>query len=265
MLENASVIDLTLTLSENLPCASPEHVQFQRKIWNWYSDEPGTHQSGMYSKLGPYYTEWLTIDEHTGTHFDAPSHYIPYEGSGLQYASAVGNITGEKVDPRKMIGPAVVIDVTKLTGTGSPGVSPLITVEMIEEWEKEHGAIKPNDIVLLYTGWDRYYLPGPEGDAYFKNAFRKAGPGWPSPDAQTVEYLYQKGVQCIATDSISIGATHEGISAHVAGLSKQMAYVESLTNLDKLPTRGAYFIFLGLKIEGSSGGPGRAIAFVPNS
>ena len=50
---------------------------------------------------------------------------------------------------------------------------------------------------------------------------------------------------------------------HQEGLSRGLRYVEILTNLDKLPTRGAFFVFLPLKIAGSSGGPGRAIAFLP--
>jgi kynurenine formamidase len=54
-----------------------------------------------------------------------------------------------------------------------------------------------------------------------------------------------------------------GVPVHQEGLSRGLRYVEILTNLDELPTRGAFFVFLPLKIAGSSGGPGRAIAFLP--
>jgi kynurenine formamidase len=42
-----------------------------------------------------------------------------------------------------------------------------------------------------------------------------------------------------------------------------MRYVELLTNLSELPVRGALFVFLPVKISGSSGGPGRAMALLP--
>ena len=78
-----------------------------------------------------------------------------------------------------------------------------------------------------------------------------------------MEYLYECGIKCIATDGASVGAAEDGIPSHIAGLAHEMAYIESLCNVDQLPTRGAAFIFLPLKIEGSSGGPGRAIAVLP--
>ncbi|MCF8568119.1 cyclase family protein [Alicyclobacillus tolerans] len=265
MFAGYKTIDLTLTLSESLPCAWPAHMPFQRKNWNWYSEVVESYGVEKHSKYGPYYTEWLTIDEHTGTHFDAPSHYIPHPDSGFKYACSAGKITGEKVDVSKLLGPAVVVDVTQLTGTGGPGESPLITVEHLHTWEGKYGKIQPGEIVLFYTGWDKYYLPGKEGLRYSFTVFQQEGPGWPSPDSNAVDWLYERGVRCIGTDGVSIGAAHEGITAHVAGLSKEMAYVESLTNLGQLPVKGFYFIFLPIKVEGSSGAPGRAVALVPDT
>jgi kynurenine formamidase len=61
----------------------------------------------------------------------------------------------------------------------------------------------------------------------------------------------------------SIGSVHDGIPVHQEGLSRGLRYVEILTNLDELSPRGAFFVFLPLKISGSSGGPGRAVAFLP--
>jgi kynurenine formamidase len=64
-------------------------------------------------------------------------------------------------------------------------------------------------------------------------------------------------------DAPSIGRAHDPVPVHQEGLSRGIRYVEVLTNLGELPERGAYFVFLPLKIAGSSGGPGRAIALLP--
>jgi kynurenine formamidase len=154
--------------------------------------------------------------------------------------------------------------VTALTGQGGAGVSPDITAAMVQDWEAEHGALRPEEVVVFYSGWDRFYRPNPEGQAYVFNPFMlKQGPGWPSPDAACVTYLADRGIRCIATDGVSIGSSHDGPPAHWAGLSRGLVYVEGLSRLGELPTRGAFFIFLPIKVRNGSGGPGRAIAFVP--
>jgi kynurenine formamidase len=69
-------------------------------------------------------------------------------------------------------------------------------------------------------------------------------------------------VKTIGIDAPSIGSAHDGVPVHQEGLSRGMRYVEILTNLGELPVRGAYFIFLPVKIAESSGGPGRAMALL---
>jgi kynurenine formamidase len=64
-------------------------------------------------------------------------------------------------------------------------------------------------------------------------------------------------------DGVSVGSAHDGAPPHQFGLGRGMMYLELLANLRALPPRGAYFIFLPLKITGGSAGPGRAIALVP--
>lgn len=265
MFDNYKCIDLTLTLSEELPSYWPTHMPFQKKNWNWYERVETINGLERKNEEGPYYTEWLTIDEHTGTHFDAPSHFIPHPESGFKNSGDAGKITGEKVDLNKLMGKTVVIDVTELKDTGNPGESPYIYPEHIERWEKQHSFKISNEIVLLQSGWDRHYVKGEAGKAHSYNSLvTKTGPGWPSPHESTINFLYKRGVTCVGTDGVSIGSSHDGVPAHVAGLSKGMLYVENLANLEKLPSTGSYFMFLPIKVEGSSGGPGRAIAFVSN-
>ncbi|HEX2728644.1 MAG TPA: hypothetical protein VHM16_02750, partial [Rubrobacteraceae bacterium] len=80
--------------------------------------------------------------------------------------------------------------------------------------------------------------------------------------SETAIFLHEKGVKTIGIDAPSIGSAHDGVPVHQEGLSRGMRYIEILTNLDQLPVRGAYFIFMPIKIGRSSGGPGRAMALL---
>ena len=116
----------------------------------------------------------------------------------------------------------------------------------------------------MWTGWDRYYVEGDEGLKYTQGSLVTGNfRGWPAPDPGCALYLHDKGVKTIGIDAPSVGAAHEGAPVHQEGLSRGLRYVELLTNLGRLPARGAHFMFLPIKVEDSSGGPGRAIALLP--
>ena len=80
-------------------------------------------------------------------------------------------------------------------------------------------------------------------------------PGWPAPAPEMILYLHEKGVKTVGIDAPSIGSAHDPIPVHQEDLSRGMRYVEVLTNFGELPVRGAYFVFLPLKIAGFSGSP----------
>lgn len=256
------IVDLSVTLSERLPCSWPGHMIYTHKNWNWFEERDQV--TGRTRSENPYQTNFVFIDEHCGTHFDAPTHWIPPEDSGLPWASPLGEQSGEKVPLEDLMGSAVVVDVRFLSEEGKPGESPFITADHIKDWEKENGEIQDGELVLLWTGWDRYYVDGEEGKKYTQGSlvtgdFR----GWPAPDPECAIYLHSRGVKTIGIDAPSVGAAHEGAPVHQEGLSRELRYIELLTNLGQLPARGAYFMFLPIKIEDSSGGPGRAIALLP--
>ncbi|MDQ0189930.1 cyclase family protein [Alicyclobacillus cycloheptanicus] len=257
-----TVIDLSVTVSDTLPSGWPTHMPFQAKVWNYYV--PLNERQGHVRSEAPYQTRFWIIDEHCGTHFDAPTHFVAPADSGIPWAGELGSQTGEQVPLQDLMGPAVRIDVTHLANESVPaGESPWITAEHIKAWESRYGVIEPGTVVLLHTGWDRYYVPGPEGEKYAKRPLvHGEGKGWPAPDVSAVLHLYERGVKCLAIDAPSIGAAHDGAPVHQEGLSRGMRYVEMLTGLEKLPPRGAWFIFLPVKVEGSTGGPGRAIALL---
>jgi kynurenine formamidase len=264
--ENCQVIDLSLLIAEDLPCYWATHLPFQHKTYNWFADR-GDGSGCVINRSGPYATRWMAIDEHTGTHIDAPSHFIPPEDSGLPHAAAAGAITVDRIPLERHIGPAAVIDVSELTGGDSlPGQSPIITAGHIERWEREHGRLRPDEICLFRTGWDVMYRRGAAGTGYVHDVVvTKTAPGWPAPEVETISLLWDRGVRCIGTDAPSMGPAQgdRGQAVHVAGLGRGVVYIECLTNLALMPARGALFCFLPLNVMGGTGAPGRAIAWVP--
>ena len=262
--QGRSMVDLTLLVAEELPCAWGSHVPYQQKTYNFFVDNTETKESPLFSKVGPYQTRWLMIDEHTGTHFDAPAHFIPEPGSGISNEGPAGLIYADMVSLEQLSGQAAVIDVpSDLPGAGL-GISPIIPPSVIEDFEKKHGRLQPNDVVLFRSGWDRNYLAGEAGNAYcFGPLITKTELGWPAPEVPAMKLLIDRGIRCVGTDSPSMGSTHDGAAVHVAGLSQGLCFVEALANLKSLPPRGAWFMFAPLRLARGTGSPGRAFAIVP--
>ena len=260
LLAGSRLTDLTLTIAEDLPCWWPTHMPFQHKIWNWYEDEV-VEPVSLRSRAGPYQTRWMAIDEHTGTHFDAPAHFIPREGSNLPNAGPAGSITGDKVPVEQFFGRTRLFDARQVAEGAEPGVSPYITVDHLRRWEREQGKISRGDVVLFWTAWDRFYKPGREGCPYVEDPLiHRSHPGWPAPNVGAAELLLERGVRCIGTDAPSMGSSHDGGPVHVAALKEGAVFVEGLTNLQALASQGAFFLFMPIKVSQSTGGCGRAIA-----
>src|SRR5262249_56475430 len=104
------------------PAPGPGHMLSKKKIWNWLAPADGFAGQKIFSKSA-YHTRYLIIDEHTGTHFDSPSHFVPPPDSGLNLAGPLGEITGEKVPLPQLQGPAAVVDVRHVASK-QDGVSP---------------------------------------------------------------------------------------------------------------------------------------------
>ncbi|HWA54845.1 MAG TPA: cyclase family protein [Solirubrobacterales bacterium] len=246
------IVDLSVTLSEHLPTTWPEHMPFAHKNWSWF-EEDELPTGACTCSLGPYVTHFFILDEHAGTHVDAASHYFKDGDSS------------EKIDLSKLIGPAAVVDLRQLDGEAEDGASPAITVAHLEAWEGEHGQFEPGEVVLLHTGWtDKHYVRGEDGRAFLHEpVVLQSRPAWPAPEPDAAIFLHERGVTTIGIDAPSVGSAEEGNEVHRAGLSRGMAFIEGLTNLERLPARGASFVFLPLKIAVASGAPGRAIAILP--
>lgn len=258
MFKTRVAVDLSLLLDEQYPATWPGHVPFVRRVWNWYE----TTASGPEiwgSACGPYFTEVLILDEHIGTHFDAPAHFLPQRASGPS-----DPMSGDQIPPITFCGSAVCIDVTAI-GEGDPGASPSIRPSHILDTEGQLGRrLSADDVVLFRSDWDaKFYKAGPEGRSYAHDVLvTKTNPGWPAPDVPTIQLLLERGVRCLGTDAPSMGPAQDGAPVHVAGLGGGMVFIEGLANLRAVPSQGAAFQFLPLKIARSSGGPGRAVAWL---
>jgi isatin hydrolase len=258
------IADLTLLLAEELPAAWAKHMPYQQKTFNWF-EARDEQVSPLKSEVGPYQTRWLLIDEHTGSHVDAPAHFIPEPKTGLPGADEVGSVTVEQIPLRQLMGPAVVVDVPEDLPGGAPGVSPTITADLLRDFEREHGAFTAGDAVLFRTGWDRHYQPGEAGLAYSHHPLvTRSMPGWPAPDVDAMQVLLDRGVTCVGTDGASMGSTHDGAGVHRLALGRRVAFLEALGHLDQLPVRGALFCFAPLKVARGTGAPGRAFAWLPD-
>jgi isatin hydrolase len=260
--KDAEVVDLTVLISEQLPAHWPTHAPFQRWTFNWFKPVKGAYNDNLAQSVFPYYGQRYVIDEHTGTQLDCPAHFIPPEGSGMPFAGPTGKLTCDKMPLSQWMGPAVVIDVRSILDKAPNGKSPIVSPQMVKDWEAKNGALRKGDIVLFHSGYtDKYYRPFPEGNRLaFDPLVLKSAPGWPAPGPETMEYLHSRGVMHVGTDGPSMGPVEGGQATHVAGLKYGMSWDEQLTSLGKLPARGAFYITLPTKIVDGSGATTRAIA-----
>ncbi|HCG62929.1 MAG TPA: hypothetical protein DEZ27_03740 [Sphaerochaeta sp.] len=237
------LVDLSVPISRDLPVSWPGHHGFEHTKWRSFN-------------AGDFYqTSYFTMDEHCGTHCDAPAHFMrPEEFEGSCYY-------GDLLPLDMMHGPLKIIDVRPLRATSHDGISPEIEPEVIQSWEHSHQSVESGDIVVFFTGWDRFLSDSGTRHLYVDGpVVEKNAPGWPVPSIATIDYLHDKGVHCFGIDTPSMGASQGGMALHRHALSKSLIFVEGLANLDLVPSTGYHFMFLPVKLELSTGCPGRAIA-----
>ena len=237
------VVDLTQPLGPSTPVIDLPPM---------FAASPGVTLTPIsrYDDRGPaWYWNTITLGEHTGTHFDAPVHWIT--GKDLP-ANAC-----DTIPPERFIGPACVIDVTADV-EANPDF--LLTTGRIAEWEAMHGFIPAGAWVLLRSGWSRRTDP-----AAFKNA-SDDGPHTPGFDADAARLLAHDrdvlgvGVETIGTDAGQAGTFDPPFPTHNIMHGAGKLGLASLCNLDQLPPTGAVVIAAPLKILHGSGSPVRAIA-----
>jgi kynurenine formamidase len=206
-----------------------------------------------YDETGPaWYWNALAFGEHTGTHFDAPVHWIT--GKDLPESAC------DTIPARRLVGPAAVIDVTAEVDA-NPDL--LLTPDHITRWESAHGPIPRGSWVLMRTGWSRRHT-----GAEFLNV-GPDGPHSPGFDARASRLLAHErdvlgvGVETIGTDAGQAATFDPPFPNHAIMHGAGKFGLASLCHLERLPATGAIVIAAPLKIVGGSGSPARVIALVP--
>lgn len=221
----------------------------------WPTAEPFKSQTvseGMTDKGFFYETKDYSASEHGGTHIDAPIHF------------AEGKETLDEIQLSRLIGTSIVVDVSK-KAIEDPDYE--IGIDDFEEWEGHNGRIPDNSIVLLYTGYSKYW---PDKLKYLgtekrgEEAVRELH--FPGLDPEAAKWLIEnRRLKAIGLDTASIDYGQSQLfESHVTLFKNSVPAFENVANLDKLPAKGAIVFALPMKIKGGSGGPLRIVALIPD-
>lgn len=208
-------------------------------------DAEGTTDAGYYYSAYRY-----GAAEHGGTHIDAPVHF------------AKGRRSVDQIPLNQLMGAGVVIDVTRQCAT-SPDY--LVSVADFQNWEKQNGRVPASSIVLLRTGFGKYY---PDRKKYLgtdeRGAAAVAKLHFPGLDPQAARWLTEnRSIKAIGLDTASIDYGQSTLfESHRILFEKNIPAFENVANLDQLPLKGFSIIALPMKIKGGSGGPLRIVAMM---
>jgi kynurenine formamidase len=241
------VVDLTATLGPETPVLYLP-PQFGRNTPSFKM-----HELSRYDQNGPWWAwGWMELGEHTGTHFDAPVHWI----SGKDRPAN----TTDTIPTQGFVAPCFVID---CAAEVEKDPDFLLTAEGVKAFEKKHGPITPGSWVLMRSGWEKRN----HSTEAFLNADEN-GSHTPGPSVDCIQYLLSKGVvgwgnECVGTDAGNAATFDPPFPAHALMLAEGRFGLASLVNLGRLPPTGAVLIAAPLKIKQGTGSPVRALALVP--
>jgi kynurenine formamidase len=208
-------------------------------------DFEGTTDKGYYYSAYRY-----SAAEHGGTHLDAPVHF------------AKGQNSVDAIPLEQLIGPAIVVDVTR---QASENRDYLITAADFKNWERRNGRIAAGTIVLLRTGFGKFY---PDRKRYLGTDQRGdaavADLHFPGLHPDAARWLTQeRKISAIGLDTASIDYGQSTLfESHRILFASNIPALENVANLDKLPVRGFSVIAMPMKIKAGSGGPLRIVAVV---
>ncbi len=237
--QSRKMIDLTYPFGQETvywPTAEP----FRLKI----------EAAGMTDKGYYYAANSFCAAEHGGTHIDAPIHF------------AKGKASIDQIPLDRLVAPGVIIDVQERC---AKDVDYLVSEQDLEAWEKRQGRIADGTIVLLRTGWGKFY---PDRKKYLGTDRR--GPEaaaelhFPGLDPAAAKWLVKnRRIAAIGLDTASIDRGKSQLfGSHQALFQAGIPALENVANLDQLPEKGFQIIALPMKIQGGSGGPLRIIAIL---
>lgn len=241
---SARIVDLTAPLSPQTPV-----LQLPEPFANTIPLSLETVSD--FDEDGPFWG-WNNIHtgEHTGTHLDAPVHW----------ASGRDGHSVDTIPPARLVGPAVVLDLTE-EAQANPDL--LLTPAHFEAYVAEHGPLPDGAWLLFRTGWSRF-----SDDAVaFANADEN-GPHTPGVSVEGAQWLAASGISGYGVETVGIDAGQAGgleppFPAHHFLLGADKYGLTQLQNLDLLPRTGALLVVAPLPIVGGTGSPARVLAIVP--
>ncbi len=201
--------------------------------------------------LGYYYqSNSISCPEHGGTHLDAPLHFNEH------------GLDASQIPITSMIGPVCVLDVSKACAN-NPDY--LASVSDMLEWQRKNHSLPKNSIVIIRTGWWNYYSSKTK---YLGTDLSGMGAipylHFPGISPLLMKWLVSHHVKAVGLDTPSLDyGQSKDFQSHQILLLNNTPGFENLTNIDLLPTKGAYIFALPMKIQGGTGGPLRAIAWIP--
>jgi kynurenine formamidase len=241
------VVDLTARLESTTPV-----IQLPPPFANTVPFS--LREVSRYDERGPaWYWNDISTGEHTGTHFDAPVHWI--SGRDGEDVSAVS--------VAKLIAPAVVMD---FSAEAAADPDFLLEPEHIKQWESQHGRLPDGGWLLYRTGWDA--RSGSQQE--FLNA-NETGPHTPGVSVRCARWLAEEapvlgiGVETVGTDAGTAHSFDPPFLCHSALLGAGKYGLTQLQNLATLPPTGAVLVAGPLPIVGGSGSPARVLALVERS
>ena len=212
------VIDLTLTVSEKIPTfpgsPKPHFIEWETLAKDGYN------------------LELLFLSSHTGTHIDAPFHFLK---------------NGKKIHeivPERLVNEAILIRVRKKANQS-------ILKNDIQKFEQKNGTIEYGSTVIFYTGWQKNL----KEESYFtKN---------PGLSVSAAKYLASKKINMVGIDSPSIDLGSDSkFSVHHILAKNNILIVENLANLGKIKSNNFHLITSPLKLKNATGSPIRAFGFI---
>jgi len=238
------VVDLTAPLSETTPVLRlPEPFANTAHF--------ALHELSRYDENGPaWYWNDISTGEHTGTHVDAPVHWVTgRDGPDVSQLPA-----------QRLVGPAVVLDVRERVAA-DPDF--LLEIEHVEGWIAEHGALPAGGWLLYRTGW----AARSQDEEAFLNA-DETGPHTPGISVACAKWLAEQtpilgvGVETVGTDAGAAHGFDPPFPCHSYLLGAGKFGLTQLQNLDRLPATGALLVAAPLPIVGGSGSPARVLALI---
>jgi kynurenine formamidase len=186
----------------------------------------------------------VTLGEHSGTHFDAPAHFV------------AGGASVADIPAARLVAPLHVIDISSSAASDRDAT---LSVDEVAAHETAYGEIAAGSAVFLFTGWDRYRH---DVDAYMGSADEMRFPGF---GVESARLLVERGVVGVGIDTLSVdsGSSNDFAIHREVTLPSGVWHVENLVNLGAVPPVGATVVVGVPKMVGASGFPARVLALIP--